>query len=273
MEVGVLRSILTSKQMEVVEAADAIDPAKMAFCTKICSKIITSQFCIIILNHDRTRGSLIPNANVNMEYGLMLGFNKYILPFQRREHSLSFNVQGLDTIKYDDDDFERKAHAAISLAIEKTSPSEIKTPPLDQIIEAFLFYRDIFVMQPREAGDQMIASLVNRFGFLLCTSIDTQCYTLLGIFTNLRAEAIIFRMKKIPSILDWIINSARVRAESGITNVNLAVLSEIIMGTKVIIAVAGETEKLAILQHLAANKMKLDIEICTLAHINEVISG
>ena len=52
MEVTILRSILKEYEMEAVEAGDALDPGKMAFCTKICSKIITAQFCIILLNHD-----------------------------------------------------------------------------------------------------------------------------------------------------------------------------------------------------------------------------
>ena len=157
----------------------------MAFCTKICSKIITSQFCIIMLNHDTVGRKLVPNANVNMEYGLMLGFNKYVIPFQRNAHSLAFKIQGLDTIKYDDADFEYKAKQAISSAIKSTAPSETKTPSVDQIVEAFLFHKDILISPARDAGEQMIANLVNRFGFLLCTSMDTQSYTFMGVFTNL----------------------------------------------------------------------------------------
>jgi len=62
-------------------------------------KIITAQFCIVLINNDEMEGREIPNANVNMEYGLMLGFNKYVLPFQRASQRLPFNVAGLDTIK------------------------------------------------------------------------------------------------------------------------------------------------------------------------------
>jgi hypothetical protein len=41
------------------------------------------------------KGAEIPNANVTMKYGLMLGFNKYVIPFQRASQQLPFNVSGL----------------------------------------------------------------------------------------------------------------------------------------------------------------------------------
>src|SRR3989339_1917440 len=81
-EMAILRNILQSKGIQCEEAGGQLAPGQYAFCQKICSKIITSQFSIIILNNDSKNGQLVPNANVNMEYGLMLGFNKYLIPFQ-----------------------------------------------------------------------------------------------------------------------------------------------------------------------------------------------
>jgi hypothetical protein len=70
LEVGILKSILRDRQIEVNDAGGSIEPGKMAFCTKICSKIIISQFCIILLNHDNIDGKLVPNANVNEGFRL-----------------------------------------------------------------------------------------------------------------------------------------------------------------------------------------------------------
>ena len=72
LEVEILSSILESRNIEAFEAAGFFTPGKNAFCTKICSKIITSQFCIVLLNEDVREGVSQPNANVHMEYGLML---------------------------------------------------------------------------------------------------------------------------------------------------------------------------------------------------------
>src|SRR5712691_3349018 len=117
LEVSVLRRVLEDRGVQAVEAGGSLAPGQNAFCAKICSKIITAQFCIVLINNDEVDGREIPNANVNMEYGLMLGFNKYVVPFQRAYQRLPFNVAGLDTIKYNDRDFERQAAQAIDQAI------------------------------------------------------------------------------------------------------------------------------------------------------------
>lgn len=69
LERDLLKGILQERGIEPVEAGGQIDPGKFVFCTKICSKIIVAQFCVVLLNRD-TAGH---NANVNIEYGLMLG--------------------------------------------------------------------------------------------------------------------------------------------------------------------------------------------------------
>jgi len=108
LEKGILKSILIELGIEPIEAGQRLAPGENAFCVKICSKVITSQFCIILLNNEISGETEIPNANVNMEYGLMLGFNKYVIPFQKDNQKLPFNVAGLDTIKYTNSNFERK---------------------------------------------------------------------------------------------------------------------------------------------------------------------
>jgi hypothetical protein len=108
-EMTILKNLLDKRGIQTEEAGGSLAPAQSAFCAKICSKIITSQFCVVILNNEIEDGREIPNANVNMEYGLMLGFNKYVIPFQRKSQTLPFNVAGLDTNKYTNIDFETLA--------------------------------------------------------------------------------------------------------------------------------------------------------------------
>src|SRR5690349_6440033 len=49
LELGLLESLLREKDYEAYVAVQNLDPAKLAFCTKICSKIIQSHFCIVLL--------------------------------------------------------------------------------------------------------------------------------------------------------------------------------------------------------------------------------
>ena len=94
LEMTILRKLLQEKGIQPVEASGILAPAQNAFCAKICSKIITSQFCIVLLNNDESGDKEIPNANVNMEYGLMLGFNKYVIPFQRESQKYPSTSRG-----------------------------------------------------------------------------------------------------------------------------------------------------------------------------------
>jgi Predicted nucleotide-binding protein containing TIR-like domain len=137
LEMTILRHLLEQKGIVPVEAGGSLAPGQHAFCAKICSKIITSQFCIVLINNEETERGEIPNANVNMEYGLMVGFNKYIIPFQRASQTLPFNIAGLDTIKYNNQDFERLASTAIEQAIQETRQDAPQTLPVDQGIWNF----------------------------------------------------------------------------------------------------------------------------------------
>ncbi len=121
LEVEILRALLKERRIEAYEAGGSLAPGQQIFCQKICSKIIQSQFCIVLLNNETVGGVEKTNANVHMEYGLMLGFNKYILPFQHEDYRLEFNVAGLDTVKYDNNSFKVKATAAIDQAIIQTT--------------------------------------------------------------------------------------------------------------------------------------------------------
>ena len=78
-----------------------------AFCEKICSKIISSAFCIVMLNSplhkDAKKASLdirFPSANVFFEYGMMTTMKKKVIPIIKRGQKLPFNVQHLDALMY-----------------------------------------------------------------------------------------------------------------------------------------------------------------------------
>ena len=73
----------------------------------------------------------------------MLGFNKYVIPFQRESQTLPFNVAGLDTVKYTDIDFESLAVHALDQAIKETS-QDFDSPLIpDQLMDTFLLQRKL----------------------------------------------------------------------------------------------------------------------------------
>jgi len=140
-EVQLLQTLLTDRRIEPYEAGGSSATAQQVFCLKICSKIIQSQFCIVLLNNETIGRVQKPNPNVHMEYGLMLGLNKYIIPFQHEDYRLEFNVAGLDTIKYNNNSFKAKAAAAIDQAISQTAQSSPAANPISPDINSYLVLR------------------------------------------------------------------------------------------------------------------------------------
>lgn len=140
LKIDVIKDLIESHQYECHIALKRIDPGTFAFCTKICSRIIQSQFCIVFLDpsYDKV-GSEYPNPNVHFEYGMMVSQNKYIIPLQDERFDLAFNISPLDTIKYNDTNFKSKVSEAINYAITRSSEKkEMGTRP--QSPEVIIYY-------------------------------------------------------------------------------------------------------------------------------------
>lgn len=197
----ILRNILEKRNIQSIEAGGLSSPGQNAFCAKICSKIITSQFCIALVNNTEENNTEIPSANVNMEYGLMLGFNKYVIPFQRESQKLPFNIAGLDTIKYDHKNFEHKAIEAIEQAIDETTQNEVEPGISNQILQMYLLSNNMLISRVDNEGERAIYQLGEPLGFNLLVDFTGFAYTFLGQYSSLRPEAVIWRMKKLNEII------------------------------------------------------------------------
>jgi hypothetical protein len=103
------------------------------FCTKICGKIIESRFCIVILDDSIRDDTNIPNPNVYYEYGLMTALRKHIIPLQKDDLILAFNIQSYDTIKYNNRNVTNELDRAIKDAIKltETIKSERTNEPMN----------------------------------------------------------------------------------------------------------------------------------------------
>lgn len=207
MEVEVLRRLLEDRRIEAVEAGGSLTPGQNAFCRKICSKIIVSRFCIVLLSADRVKSRLTPNANVYAEYGQILGFNKYVIPFQAEGEKLPFNVSGLDTVSYTNANFADRARAAIDTAIEATEPVGVVSAVPDEMLNGLLLARGFMMSEVDDGEARAFFRLGNFVGFNLVNSFDSLRYTYLGLFAAHRADAVIFRHRMLSRILSEVIGA------------------------------------------------------------------
>ena len=200
-EVQLLQTLLTDRRIEPYEAGGSSAPAQQVFCLKICSKIIQSQFCIVLLNNETIGRVQKPNPNVHMEYGLMLGFNKYIIPFQHEDYRLEFNVAGLDTIKYNNNSFKAKAAAAIDQAISQTAQSSPAANPISPDINSYLVLRGAILTSNEAPGERVLYQLGQTCNFNLCVDFSGNRYIYFGNFSKYTITAIALRIRKLLQIL------------------------------------------------------------------------
>ncbi len=266
LEMTILRRVLEERGIQAIEAGGALAPAQNAFCAKICSKIITAQFCAVLLNNEESDGREIPNANVNMEYGLMLGFNKYVIPFQRASQNLPFNVAGLDTIKYTNMDFERLAAHAVEQAIRETQQDA--PPPFspDQILEVFLLTKKALVTPINTEGDRNIYQIGAPLGFNLLNDFTALNYMYFGNFTALRPEVSVWRVKMLIEILDGRRATLDTRVQAGIaTQAQAHLLEELLERLQIWIAVTSNDERDTIVREVRG--LRYHIEVFSVADV------
>jgi len=122
--IALIMEKLTKEGYEPIVAVKERAYGQDIFCTKICGKIIESRFCIVILDDAIEEKMNIPNPNVYYEYGLMTALGKHIIPLQKRDLKLAFNIQSYDTIKYTGKNISFELDRAIKDAIRITEKKE-----------------------------------------------------------------------------------------------------------------------------------------------------
>jgi Predicted nucleotide-binding protein containing TIR-like domain len=276
LEMTILKHLLSDRGMEPVEAGGTLAPAQNAFCAKICSKIITSQFCIILINNDTHGDAEVPNANVNMEYGLMLGFNKYVIPFQRDAQRLPFNVAGLDTVKYTNENFETKAANAINEAIAATTQDIVQAITPDQMLEAFLLSQGLLVVPLFSQGDRDLFELGRHLAFNMLMTFDGMRYLYFGNFTALRPEIVVWRIKTLQEILAARFGSLDERVRLGLAatgSPELAALMKLKGTLQTWVLVTSESDRRAIETALVSAKLAWPVKAFAMPDIANALQN
>lgn len=268
--VDLLKELLLKRYIQPVTAEEVENTGQMVFCNKICSRIITSQFCIVILDNDKTG---YPNSNVYTEYGMMLGFNKKIIPFQKSEEKLQFNTQGLETIKYrDSSDFKEKAIKAIDEAVKLTQQSISESQNIDQKVQIFLLSKNI-VFTPIDGGDEKNLYDIGMYcDFYLFYDFAGMNYCYLGVFKHLNPKQILWKINKLNEIISERIKSIKTRLDLGlITTHQLPILELLMKNLRIKVIVNTENDKM-ILRKILSHSGQIPCDIYSMSEIEDEVS-
>jgi hypothetical protein len=199
LEEDILRQLLKERNYDGYVALQRLDPGNFAFCTKICSQIITSQFCIVLLNesaHVANPAVKMPNPNVHLEYGMMLSFHKHVIPMQREAEQLAFNIAPLDTIKYKPETFRDKAEQAIDDAILRFATKEPPGRPIGPQSDV-LKYMSFKGLRYSDVTNDPTARVIFQIGSLHGYNLfdGQEQMVFFGYFHEVEAREIVVRVK------------------------------------------------------------------------------
>jgi hypothetical protein len=115
MEINTLNDLLRAKGLKAYIMPELSDHDKIMFCERVCSKIISSRFCLVFTDKNLAR-----SADVQFSYGIMLAFDKIVIPLEKAV-SKAKGLAPLPVIFYYPDNFRSIAQAIIEEALLKTS--------------------------------------------------------------------------------------------------------------------------------------------------------
>ena len=197
LELDIIRAELEKRRYEPYIAVKRFEGGKNVFCSKICSKIITAKFCIVLLNdseHPMEKDVYMPNPNVHYEYGIMAALHKEVIPMQREGTRLAFNISPLDTIIYNKSDFKRRLIEAIDEAIDLVEESD-NTGPIegqDRDVLSYMSLRGFVLADEENEFNSGVAIWGADVGFMLFTG-KRLCF--LGNFRNEPHEVVAFNLQ------------------------------------------------------------------------------
>jgi len=181
---GLISEKLSKVGIEAVIAVKERAYGQDIFCTKICGKIIESKFCIVILDDSKDNGKNIPNPNVYYEYGLMTSLEKHIIPLQKENMKLAFNIQSHDTIKYTSKNIAAELDRAIKDAIKIADLKVDEKSEVDQTSEKTIMRQlEISGFEIKEPN-WFLYNTIEDTGFKGLGQYDKGFYVYLGKLDN-----------------------------------------------------------------------------------------
>jgi hypothetical protein len=281
LEHEILELVLRERNYQIYAALHELEPGSFAFCTKICSRIITSHFCIVLLNpskHATAEGVKISNPNVHLEYGMMLSFHKHVIPMQREEDDLPFNIYPLDTVKYRPDNFRQKAEEAIDDAIVRYQTKEPAGHPFGAASEVlrYISLRGLRFTDTTSTDGAAFYGVGSPHGFHLLDDADALHY--FGFFHEEEPIEIVLNTRLLIAGLHNLFNRVErtedVPGAPSLTPEQRATALKIIAGSKIILLVPEEApvdSMTARLTDYMSDTSHFSIEVIKPSHVSDRI--
>ena len=123
-------------------------------------------------------------------------------------------------------------------------------------------------------GDRNLYRLGDTLGFNLLVTFSGNDYAYLGRFTSLRPESVVWRLRKLNSVVSGRQSSLPDRLEQGIiTAEQLPHIERMFNSIKIIVIVTSESDKATIDEQLTKQPLEYAAEILTISEVESEIES
>jgi hypothetical protein len=187
MEINTLEELLRAKGLKVYIMPELSDHDKIMFCESVCSKIISSRFCLVFTDKNLAR-----SVDVHLSYGIMLAFEKLVIPLEKAFHETGKSAP-LPAILYYPDNFHSIAQTIINEALLKTSTKGLLgLLHGDDELQQYLLKRNLKPLPIENQVTKELYRIAYPADFLILEGID---FVFFGAFESLHHEEAASRIR------------------------------------------------------------------------------
>ncbi len=187
MEIKTLDELLRAKSLKAYIMPELSDHDKIVFCERVCSKIISSRFCLVFIEKNLAR-----STDVHLSYGIMLAFDKIVIPLEKTVQN-GDRLSPLPAILYYTDNFRTIAQTIIEEALLKTSSKGLLgLLHGDDELQQYLLNRNLKPLPIENQVTKELYRIAYPADFLILEGTD---FVFFGAFESLHHEEAASRIR------------------------------------------------------------------------------
>jgi hypothetical protein len=187
MEINTLNDLLGERGLKSYIMPYAGNQNKLAFCEQVCSKIISSSFCLVF-----TEKNLARSTDIHLSYGIMLAFDKIVIPLEKNAPDKD-GFAPLPVIVYYPDNFQTIAGTIIDEAIPKASKRGLLgILHGDEELQQYFIKHGLRALPLENPATRTFYRIAYPLDFLI---LEGDAFVFFGAFESLNHEEIAARIK------------------------------------------------------------------------------
>jgi hypothetical protein len=179
-EINTLNDLLRERGLKSNVMPEANIKNKITFCEQVCSKIISSSFCLVF-----TEKNLPRSTDVHLLYGIMLAFDKIIIPLEKTVSDAE-GYTPLPVIIYYADNFYSIAGTVIEKACSKAQAKGLLGAfHKDEELQQYFLKQGLRVLPVEDPVTRSFYRIAYPLDFIL---LQGEAFVFFGSFESLNHE-------------------------------------------------------------------------------------